>query len=134
MNIKKLKLENGAIAPVGYDFDHSGWVAASYASPRYSLGQEYIGDRVYLGYPQNDVVIKEVMQDFELAKDSLFLLIKHPLLTGADRREIRWSLRQFYQTLQHIQWEPASSLYERLRGEDIHLIPGGHKKEEFMTK
>ncbi|MEO0733060.1 MAG: hypothetical protein AAFZ52_09505 [Bacteroidota bacterium] len=133
-NVKKVRLQNGLIAPVGYDFDYSGWVSASYAAPRRHIGQAYVGDRVYLGYPQADSVLQKVIAEFTSAQADLFALAQHPLLKAKGRRVLRTSLRQFYQRLQEVTEGVDATLYGALRGEDAHLIPTGYSPEAFFYR
>jgi hypothetical protein len=132
LNVKKLRLESGAIVPVGYDFDFSGWANTNYALPKREVGQEFIGDRVYLGYTQADKIIAATTLHFEGHEQELLQLLEHPLLRRSDRRKLRLYIRSFYTTLEFLLRGDEAILYEKLRASARGLIPLGTKVEDFL--
>jgi len=82
---------------VPYDFDHSGFVNASYATPAEQLGTEYVTQRVYRGYPRSMEELEAVFNVYRAKKDAIFSLINNfKLLKEVERKGITAYLAEFY--------------------------------------
>ncbi len=63
-NVKLLRTSDGAHLPVPYDFDFTGLVAASYATPDERLGLRTIKDRMYRGFCRPEVDFSAMYSEF----------------------------------------------------------------------
>jgi hypothetical protein len=82
---------------VPYDFDHSGFVNASYATPNELLGTESVTERVYRGFPRNMEELQKTLDIFRAKKtDIMNLVSKFELLTSRNRKEISDYINEFY--------------------------------------
>ncbi len=85
---------------VPYDFDHSGFVNASYAVPNELLGTESVTERVYRGFPRTMDELQNTMKIFRHKKDNIMALInKSELLQARTRKELVEYLEEFYKTI-----------------------------------
>ena len=100
-NLKIMRPINGGaywVAP--YDFDFSGLVDASYAIPSTELGQNKIGDRVYLGSERTNMELEKTAAYFRSRKGALMDTVnRFKLLSKRSRREITEYLDGFYEAL-----------------------------------
>jgi hypothetical protein len=95
------KANKGALPyVVPYDFDHSGFVNASYALPNELLGTETVTERVYRGFPRT---MEELQATFEIYRkkkeDITNLVMNFTLLKERTRKEIVSYLNEFYKTI-----------------------------------
>ena len=85
---------------VPYDFDHSGFVNASYATPNELLGTESVTERVYRGFSRT---MEELQTTFEIYKNKkeaiTSLVMNFTLLKERTRKEIISYLNEFYKTI-----------------------------------
>lgn len=100
----KLIFEKGnAGAPpyvVPYDFDHSGFVNASYALPNELLGTETVTERVYRGFPRDMEELQATFDIYRKQKEAIISLIMNfTLLKEKTRKEIVTYLEDFYKTI-----------------------------------
>lgn len=130
-NIKVLKLANEKLVPVGYDFDFSGWVGAPYATPSREIGQESIYERIYLGYAQEDELLRSVATEFRDKRREVINLVS---TAGIDREESeilwRWTTR-FFAQLHRMNKIEDLPLYNQLRGEIAEVIPPGAEARSY---
>lgn len=85
---------------VPYDFDHSGFVNASYAVPNELLGTESVTERVYRGFPRGMDELQSTLKIFRNKKDNIMALInKSELLQARTRKELVEYLEEFYKTI-----------------------------------
>ncbi len=85
---------------VPYDFDHSGFVNASYAVPNELLGTETVTERVYRGFPRNMEELQKTMDIFRAKKESILAVINNcTYLQTRSKREIVDYLDDFYKTI-----------------------------------
>lgn len=100
-NLKIMRPINGGaywVAP--YDFDFSGLVNASYAIPRKELGQEKVGDRIYLGHESTNKELEPTAEYFRSKKAVLLSTVKNfDPLNKRSRREVTEYLESFYEAL-----------------------------------
>ncbi|MEM6773039.1 MAG: hypothetical protein AAF597_20855, partial [Bacteroidota bacterium] len=131
-NIKVLKLSSGKLAPVGYDFDFSGWVGAPYATPSREIGQESIYERIYLGYAQDDHLLRSVATEFRDKRRAVINLVTSGGL-GPVENEIlwRWTSR-FFAQLNRMNKMDDIPLYNQLRGEIAGVIPPGAEARSYQ--
>ena len=90
----------GTLTPIAYDFDFSGLVSASYASPNSDFSLPTIKDRIYLGKIYDVEVCHEVAEHFIDKKEVLVKLIrKQKGLSSFNKAEITEYLNTFYSSL-----------------------------------
>ncbi len=125
-NLKLVTMPDGKLIPVGYDFDFSGLVNASYAVPAVDLGQLTLQERIFLGLQVEDAIMKKSLQRFEDQRDALFLLVKKFKLLPLDsRNEIRAYLEAFYADMNELQKSGEGNLFTRLRSSYSDVVPTG---------
>jgi len=133
MNTKTLRNANGKLLPVGYDFDFSNWVNAPYALPRRELGQEFLSQRVYLGFVQPDDVLQQVADHFLKHQQAILSLIASSELPTSQKRPLTRFIDSFYDDISHYREHDMMMLYGRLRGLQADFIPAGAMAEDFET-
>jgi hypothetical protein len=128
-----LEQDNGKFIPFGYDFDFSGWVNAAYAKPRNSIGQYSVTQRVYLGYTQPDSVLLPVIKVFSSQKERLYHLIETAPITKQEKRRLSKYTDEFFTQMDALVKadRKLTSVYERLRGKEAHLISTGMNPDNF---
>lgn len=93
---------NNAALPyaVPYDFDHSGFVNASYATPNELLGTETVKERAYRGFPRTMDELKATFEVFNSKKaDIIGLINNNSLLQSRNKKELVDYLNEFYDTI-----------------------------------
>lgn len=132
-NVKFVKMPDGLITPVGYDFDFSGWVGAPYASPVSEVGQTSIYERVYLGYTQSDALMRETSQNFREHRKEIISLVNRSPLEELNR-EVLWRfVSRFFAQVHRMTNNERVLLYDQLRGEVAEIIPPGAEAGSFRT-
>lgn len=132
-NLKVVKMADGSLIPVGYDFDFTGWVGAPYASPTSEVGQSSIYERVYLGYVQPDTLMREVAANFREQRNAIFNLIRRADLNELDKEVLSRFSGRFFQQLNKMTREDGTLLYDNLRGNSASIIPPGAEAGSFLT-
>jgi hypothetical protein len=85
---------------VPYDFDHSGFVNASYALPNELLGTETVTERVYRGFPRTMEELQQTFNIFRNRKEKIIALINNSAyLQSRNKKEIVDYLNEFYKTI-----------------------------------
>lgn len=85
---------------VPYDFDFSGAVNASYATPPPQLNIQSVRQRIYRGFCQPDTVLKAALARFTGAKDSIYAAVRAvPDLPERDAKGVLDYFDEFYRTL-----------------------------------
>lgn len=132
-NVKMVKMPDGSIIPVGYDFDFTGWVGAPYASPTSDIGQTSIYERVYLGYYQEDELLRGVSTEFrEQRKEILGLINRAPL--AKDDKEVLWRFAtRFFGQTQRMTNNDSDTLYDQLRGDTAGIIHPAEDARSFQA-
>ncbi|MBC6993583.1 hypothetical protein QWY85_02375 [Neolewinella lacunae] len=132
-NLKVLRLPNGKLAPVGYDFDFTGWVGAPYASPTLEVGQTSIYERVYLGYLQDDLLMREVATSFREQRKEVLSLINRARLDEVEK-EVLWRFAsRFFNTINRMNNDGSVLLYDQLRGTTAGIIPPGAAADSYQS-
>ncbi len=93
---------NDAALPyaVPYDFDHSGFVNASYATPNELLGTETVKERAYRGFPRAMVELQVTFDLFRNKKEAIYSLINNfTPLQARNKKELISYLDEFYSTI-----------------------------------
>ena len=102
-NIKIIFDKNNEAAlpfAVPYDFDHSGFVNASYATPNELLGTESVTERVYRGFPRQMAELQVMMDFYRSKKDAITALINNcTYLLPKIKKEAVDYLNDFYKTI-----------------------------------
>ena len=85
---------------VPYDFDHSGFVNAGYATPNELLGTETVKERVYRGFPRTMEELQSTFDIFKSQKENInSLIMNFTLLKEKSRKELVSYLEDFYKTI-----------------------------------
>jgi hypothetical protein len=85
---------------IPYDFDHSGFVNASYALPNEILGTESVTERVYRGFPRGMNELQSTFDVFRNRKTQIYNLINSsPYLSSRNKKEAVDYLEDFYRTI-----------------------------------
>ena len=101
-NIKLIfqKHEQRVPYAVPYDFDHSGFVNAGYATPNPILGTETVTERVYRGFPRTMAELQAVFDVFRRNKEAITSLIMNfSLLSSRTRKDAVAYINEFYSTI-----------------------------------
>lgn len=132
-NLKVVKMPNGKLIPVGYDFDFTGWVGAPYASPSAEVGQTSIYERVYLGYVQPDSLMRELASDFRDQRKAILDLINRSNLDELRQEQLWRFASRFFGKLNRMAKTDNSLLYDQLRGAVAEIIPPGAEAGSFFS-
>lgn len=104
-NIKLIQPRADSMArpyAVPYDFDFSGLVNTSYATPDPQLNTATVAERVYRGFPRNPEEVNEILTLFQEKKEAMYQLIKNfTLLSNSSRKDMTQYLDEFYRTLKN---------------------------------
>ena len=134
-NVKFVERPDGMLVPVAYDFDFSGWVGAPYASPTRETGQQSIYQRVYLGYHQEERVLRQVVQNMrDHRRDILRMIQDFELLNKRDRSTLQRFVGLFYEATSTMTLNTGEFLYDQLRGETADIIPPGAKPQNYRER
>jgi hypothetical protein len=83
-----------------YDFDFSGLVNASYATPDPQLGTESVTTRVYRGFPREVAELKEMADFFRSKKDAMYGEINNSkFLDNRSKKDMIGYLDEFYKDI-----------------------------------
>lgn len=133
-NMKAVKMPDGKLIPVGYDFDFSGWVGAPYASPTSEIGQQSIYQRIYQGYAQPDTVMREVAQLFkDKRREVMSLISRFSYLPTDELAVVHRFASRFFTDLNKKNNNELLPLYDQLRGSVAELIPAGADAASFRS-
>jgi hypothetical protein len=96
-NVKLVKLKDGSVFPVPYDFDMAGMIDVHYAYPHPRLRIKSSRERSYRGFPGTDDQLPAVFAQFNGKKEQIYRLYSNfPLLKqGYKKRSLRY-LDGFY--------------------------------------
>ncbi|MCB0637886.1 MAG: hypothetical protein KDC54_14760 [Lewinella sp.] len=123
------------LVPVGYDFDFSGLVNASYALPSSHIGQLMIRQRIYLGLPADDATLLEVIKLFQDKREDLLDMVQgFRYLSGTSRDDITNYILLFYDQLDLLLLQGDTNLYARLRQNTPNAIPDGGAPEMYQVR
>lgn len=96
-NTEFIKLQDGQIAPIPYDFDYAGVVNAPYARYDPTMGQTSIRDRVYLGYATSADDLRSIFSYFKTKKEALYQIINGcTQISKLAKKDMREYLDSFY--------------------------------------
>ncbi len=102
-NIRLIYEKNNPAAlpyAIPYDFDHSGFVNASYALPNELLGTESVTERVYRGFPRSMEELQITLDVFRSNRDKIITLINNNIyLQSRIKKELVDYLDEFYRTI-----------------------------------
>ncbi|KAA3626635.1 MAG: hypothetical protein DWQ02_20290 [Bacteroidetes bacterium] len=115
-NLALVKLNEGKMIPVPYDFDFAGLVSTDYAIPNPNYGLTSIKDRVYLGTELNNNQMRTLLKYFVDKKKDLERIVKDlkPLKFG-DRQEVLGYLNEFYSQAELLLSTNGVNIYEALK-------------------
>lgn len=101
-NMKALRaIDDNYYLLVPYDFDFSGLVNASYATPDPTFGMKSKRDRKFIGFAQSQEELAETIQHFQSKKEAILDYVKNfKLLSNASRQDISQYLTFFYAQLE----------------------------------
>ena len=132
-NAKFVRMPEGQIVPVGYDFDFSGWVGAPYASPSSEIGQTSLYERVYLGYHQSDTLMRAVAGEFRGQRKAIISLINRSPLPELEREQLWRFTARFFAQVNRMANNGQLLFYDQLRGETAAIIPPGAEAESYRS-
>jgi hypothetical protein len=101
-NAELLTLPTGLLIPVAYDFDFSGAINTTYASPEPRLRLDAVRTRRYRGYCVPAQEIEAAVAQFNAKKDAIFALYDDPIgkmIQSGRRSAVLEYLREFYQLI-----------------------------------
>lgn len=100
-NTKVLKdLKTGQYKLISYDFDFSGMVSASYASPNVNLGLTNLKERYFLGLPVDSSELSKTIDYFNQKQAEILEIIeKQQLMDNRTKKCITKYINQFYNQL-----------------------------------
>jgi hypothetical protein len=99
-NIELLKATQPIAIP--YDFDLSGLIDASYATPTPELGIKTVRERLYRGYCQSDAELNLVFEKFKTHKDNIFAIWNDLPQHQTERKQKGQKyLENFYQIIEN---------------------------------
>jgi hypothetical protein len=99
-NVAHLRTAGGLVAAVPYDFDFSGIVNASYASPPPSLRIRRVTQRVYRGFCYPELDWEALFQRFQNARSEIDAVIERvPELDARHRSEMQAYVASFYDVI-----------------------------------
>lgn len=133
-NVKFYRSElTGQLILVGYDFDFSGLVNASYAIPNLDLEQKMIRERLFMGLAADNQLISSTIALFADNEEVLLNEVKSfKLLSRSSRDDISDFLELFFEELKSWDANANTSLYMQIRSDDASAIPTGGKQESYQ--
>jgi len=100
-NMKLVENYPGNYTAVPYDFDFSGLVDASYATPNVNIGQQSIKERVWHWEYTTNPDLSSAKQQFLAKQNQLLAQVENfPNLSSRSRKEISKYLQGFFRDLQ----------------------------------
>ena len=116
-NVKLAQPKNGGeIIPVPYDFDFSGLVYTSYARPNVDYGLTSVRERVFLGLPVDDEVLRSTFDLFKQKRSSLEQIIRGQKgLSRSSKADVLNYIASFYNSLDDIVESNERNLYAALK-------------------
>jgi hypothetical protein len=113
-NLTYLKREDTPGLLIPYDFDFSGLVNASYALPNTDFEMRGIRERIFLGYPVEDPVMRRAIERFQSRREAMERVVREfTLLSAGSRDDILAYLDAFFQLLEGLD---EKDLYGQLAG------------------
>ena len=116
-NLKLVQPKNGgALIPVPYDFDFSGFVNTAYAKPNADYGLRSVKDRYFLGLPVEDSYLKRTFSLFKVKRRALENIIQDQKgLSRNVKDELLAYISTFYDSLDDITKSNERHLYADLK-------------------
>ena len=102
-NIKLLNLPNNKLPiPVPYDFDHAGFVSASYANPSPALQLSSVRERRYRGYCMQDLTdLENILAVYQEKEAEVYQIIEDdPWLDEKTKKRVMAYVEDFYELLE----------------------------------
>ena len=101
MNILKISDINQPMPiPVPYDFDYTGFINASYATPSENLGIKSVTERYFTGPCRTDEQYKKTIEYFKSKEKKILNIVESDtLLNDFDRTEALNYLKSFFNDL-----------------------------------
>lgn len=99
-NFSLFSTENDVHYSVPYDFDMSGWVNASYATPNPKLRLDSVEDRLYRGFCANNELLPASLDLFRGKRDAIESLVETQTeLSARKRTHILDMVAEFYEEI-----------------------------------
>ncbi len=101
--IKMMETLTSLVVPLPYDYDHAGFVNASYAIPQEWSSADKITERDYLGYCQKDEhYYRETIDLFNEKKEDIITTIEtFEFLGKRDKSELLMFVNEFYKMAEY---------------------------------
>ncbi|MFK8042742.1 hypothetical protein [Congregibacter sp.] len=74
-NIKLLEAADGALYPLPYDYDSTGYVNTSYAEPAGGIGQSNVKQRMYRGYCASDDAMAKAVELLQSKRAAIYEIV-----------------------------------------------------------
>jgi hypothetical protein len=86
--------------PIPYDFDWSGLVSANYAVPNPVLNTDYVSQRVYRGFRNEQEIVDHVIKIFIEKKEDIYMVFSNfDLLNDDEEKKALKYLDEFYEII-----------------------------------
>lgn len=100
-NVTLFEQKAGLFLPIPYDFDLSGMVNASYASPNPKHRIDSVSKRLYLGLCRNNALLTETFNIFRDKRDALDAVINNfDNISTNSRKQMQRYVNSFYKILE----------------------------------
>jgi hypothetical protein len=111
-NIKFLRPNSsGKLVPVPYDFDFSGLVNASYASPNSDFPLKSVRDRHFMGKNLPEETVKRAAKSFHKNESNFYQVIQSAdYLTEIDKEDLHLFLRSFFHQMTEMNDVPVNKV------------------------
>ncbi len=114
-NLLQVRRTDNYVLPVGYDFDFSGLVNASYALPNSDHKLMTVRDRIYLGFPASNAELKQTIEIFKAKKDNITRIVSgFKLLDKTSRDDVQLYINSFYSLIDQLEQQPGADWYTLL--------------------
>lgn len=112
--------EPGNSLTVPYDFDFAGLVNAPYARPNTDYGLTSVRQRLFIGPPLDDAMMKWTINYFKFKREEIMQYVRDfRLLSRQNREDVIEFLDHFFEHLAGIDVHRAGDLYEKLSEEPL---------------
>lgn len=99
-NIKVLEDASGALYPIPYDFDSTGFVGASYAEVSAGIEQRSVKQRIYRGYCASDQATQDALSLLREKREDIYAVIRgDSLSSGKGGRKAAKYTDRFYEII-----------------------------------
>lgn len=99
-NLKVIRLADGSILPIPYDFDFSGLVSTDYAIPNPRTGLSDVRERVFMGNGKSREEIEAVLDEFRAVQNEMISTVaRFEALDFRERKRMIRYLQSFFSVI-----------------------------------